>query len=157
MNTKICTRCGIEKLLSEFHINSIGSQGRYSLCKDCRGKSRNLISEMLSGARWRAKEKKRVFELDKEFLLHLKKQQNNKCALTGVELNWDVMASKQGVCPKDRVSMDRIDSLQGYTKDNVQLTTIHANKFKSCWKMKDLLFFCKAILSQTCKESKHGR
>ena len=35
MNTKICARCGLEKELSEFYVNSHNKDGLHSYCKTC--------------------------------------------------------------------------------------------------------------------------
>jgi hypothetical protein len=35
MNTKICTKCGIEKPLDDFHKQKTGRLGHHSWCKDC--------------------------------------------------------------------------------------------------------------------------
>jgi len=33
---KICSKCNIEKLISEFHLNKFGKNGYYSQCIDCK-------------------------------------------------------------------------------------------------------------------------
>lgn len=35
-NTKTCTKCGVEKELTEFHKHKLGKYGMNSVCKDCK-------------------------------------------------------------------------------------------------------------------------
>jgi hypothetical protein len=44
--TKVCTKCHIEKQLEEFHLQSSGKFGRNSICKKCKSKKVvNYVSE----------------------------------------------------------------------------------------------------------------
>lgn len=40
MQTKICTKCGIEKILTDFHFHKAGKFQRISWCKDCQRQQR---------------------------------------------------------------------------------------------------------------------
>ena len=58
-------------------------------------------------------------------------EQEGKCALTGIELEW------QGGTLQDRnplrASIDRMDNEQGYVKGNLRLVCHWANNAKSTW------------------------
>jgi hypothetical protein len=36
MQSKICTKCNIEKSITEFHVNRLGKDGYYCQCKECK-------------------------------------------------------------------------------------------------------------------------
>lgn len=38
VNTKVCTRCGMKKLISEYRLNKTSSDGKRSICKECESK-----------------------------------------------------------------------------------------------------------------------
>jgi len=44
--TKVCTKCGIEKLLGEFHRKTSSRDGRNERCKNCRSEDTILWNEM---------------------------------------------------------------------------------------------------------------
>ena len=44
------------------------------------------------------------------------------------------------------VSVDRIDSNKGYTKNNVQLVCMAINQMKSDMSIEELLYFCEHIV-----------
>ena len=47
---------------------------------------------------------------------------------------------------KYNLSIDRIDSSKGYTKDNIQLVCSAANMMKGYMEYNELIQFCKAII-----------
>ncbi|RVG27128.1 hypothetical protein [Sinorhizobium meliloti] len=53
-------------------------------------------------------------------------RQNGRCALTGQA--FELRSDEEGGVQDDRVSLDRIDNLVGYTETNVQLVTQFANR-----------------------------
>lgn len=71
-----------------------------------------------------AKIKKLNIDITREFLQELLEKQNYICALTGVRL---VSSTKS---KENTVSVDRIDSSRGYTKNNVQIVHKLANLIK---------------------------
>lgn len=77
-----------------------------------------LINYRLQACRKRAKDKGLDFELDKKYMLQLYLKQEGKCALTGLlfEFNFNENFSKRPFS----LSIDRINSKLGYTKNNVR-------------------------------------
>lgn len=144
---KTCTSCLEKKPLDAFNVHKTGSLGRYSICKVCRRDRHAIMPTMVRAARYRAKKKGLEFTITLEDVRALAEKQNNKCALTGVELNWDPKANRGSRrCPADRGSLDRIDSRKGYTLDNIQLLTDFANSYKSNYPLEDLLPFCRGVV-----------
>ena len=128
-------------------------------CKICnkknhrkRRKKHNInqfIGELLSGCRGSCKHRERtdkrltnnttertVMDITLEDILELKEKQNNKCIYSGRELIWKRKFH-------NKASIDRIDSLKGYTKDNIQLLTHFSNQAKSNKTQKFLLEWIK--------------
>lgn len=81
-------------------------------------------------------------DFDSDYIAELYKDQNGKCALSG----WAINLSRNGL--ENTVSVDRIDSNKGYTKDNIQLTHKIVNRCKL--NLPEELFFqlCKAVYKQ---------
>ena len=65
--------------------------------------------------------------------MDLFESQEGKCALSGLPM---LTTTHRDECPEDercnpnKLSIDRIDSLRGYTEDNVQLIRWRANSMK---------------------------
>ena len=79
-------------------------------------------------AKSRAKRKGWIYELDADMLEAMCAIQGNCCALTGVKFEMDPTEFRyRALAP----SIDRIDSSKHYTLDNIQLTTVIANKAKN--------------------------
>ncbi len=91
--------------------------------------SLNLVEKFfwtkLANVRKRAILKSFEYNLDYSFMVDLYNKQNKNCIYTGYPLNLDGLGSGIGKTPFDALSIDRIDSSKGYTKDNIVLC-IHA-------------------------------
>lgn len=81
------------------------------------------------------------FEISIEYIWDLFLKQNRKCALSGVELQfqskWD---ASDGTA-----SLDRIDSSKGYTPDNVQWVDKDINYMKQEYNQDYFISCCKAV------------
>ena len=152
MITRTCWCCKLNKELSEFHKCSSHKYGRMHICKLCKSGKRYILCGLLSNARARAKKRKLQFDLTKDFILLLKDKQSNRCAITNVELNWEVIAKigSQRACLPNRVSLDRIDPLKGYIQSNMQLVTELANRVKTDLTMDELYDICWAVVHRRC-------
>lgn len=154
-NMKKCSKCQQIKHIADFSRNKSRPTGYDYVCKTCKSKeARSAYSgpkALIKNARNRAKKKGFAFNLDEEFIQELREQQSDLCALSGIPLNWDYSGPSQGqrICPEDRASIDRIDSLGGYTKDNVQLVTDAANRLKGSSTVEELKALCWKILLHT--------
>ena len=91
------------------------------------------------------------FNISMEFLWELFQTQQGLCALTNIPIalipaikacnvNWDVITA----------SVDRKDSLKGYTEDNVWWVHKEVNRLKNNYSLEELLYWSKLLLD------KHG-
>lgn len=83
----------------------------------------NLIDIKLKSAKKRCEEKGLEFNITKEDILFLLKQQNNRCYYSDIEFdNTNKLYS---------YSIDRTDSTKGYTLDNIKLMCSSVNRMKN--------------------------
>lgn len=80
-----------------------------------------------------------VWDLEPQDIVTLYEQQNGLCALT----NWPITWSEKGLTAT--VSIDRIDSSEGYLKGNVQLLHKDVNMAKQQYSQDYFIEMCKAI------------
>ena len=69
--------------------------------------------------------------------------QEGKCALSGVDMTWGL-----GAYYPTSLSIDRIDSKEGYTKDNVRLLCYAVNAMKGVWGDDHVLELARAIVDK---------
>lgn len=93
----------------------------------------------------------RYIDIDLEYLFYLWTAQNGKCALTGMQMTYKFYEGRVD----SNLSIDRIDSTKGYSKDNVQLVCMAANQMKNDLSMEELTSLCSMILN-TVNESKNS-
>jgi hypothetical protein len=142
-----CLQCDKElvgkqrKFCSRGHKNAYNQKHRYNYeySKKYRSSSpEKFMKQLLSyGTR-------REF-LDSDFLNELYKKQRGLCAISGVEMTYE---QRGGRCPSN-ISLDRIDSSKGYTKDNVQLVCHIVNTMKMQYSVKELVFWCTKIVENS--------
>jgi hypothetical protein len=169
MDMKVCRKCGIEKNLSEFVKNKQSKGGVTHTCKECekswnqayyeankdyivaRNKKYREINPnwystsvekrmryILQLGVARARDKKIEWSLSVEFLVSLWEKQKGCCAYSGVPLTYEENHPHT-------VSLDRIDSLKGYTEENVQLVCTIVNYIKQRFDEKTFFTFCKSV------------
>ena len=157
-----CSKC--KKWFTEDHFNKDNTSlhgnrgGLCGECKDCQ-KQRYLkerarllkddniawkykLQQALKGTKRRSKLKNTYNDLDLQFLMYLWNKQNGKCAITGMDMTYEFYKGRVNT----NVSVDRIDSSKGYTKDNVQLVCMVSNQMKNDLSMDQLLNLCSTIL-----------
>lgn len=83
-----------------------------------------------------------TLDIDYKFLCELYNRQNGKCAISGLPMTYNVGAGRNHY----NISIDRIDSTKGYTKDNVQLVCVQVNMMKAEMQMEELYNFCDCII-----------
>jgi len=149
-----CAKCGIA--ITDRRIDS-----RYCsvACRleNAKDNYRNLRKEsvfhtlrgIVTCSRMRCKRRGREHDLDTDYLMELLGKQEGRCAISG-RLMLASQAGNRRQTHKDTVSVDRIDSSRGYTKDNVQLVTVLCNTAKSSFSMQDFLEMCRDVVA------KHG-
>ena len=159
-NTYLCTLCDTYKEASAFNTDSTNTHrdGLDLRCRECRKKQSRksrieifkdnpldkLLTSRLCGARNRAKNKGLAFNLTKESLLNMWEEQNGKCAISGIEMTHIACFGRIAT----NLSIDKIDPLKGYTKENTQLVCMAVNQMKSDLSMEELITFSKAIVLQ---------
>ncbi len=163
-NQLICAKCLIYLSEDSFDINKNGRWFRNfkdRRCKSCKKKQyekrrvesrgsgiERLVVERYCSIRERAKKNGWIVDFDKDYLLELWEKQNHLCALTKIEMTALLF---NGRTPTN-MSVDRIDSTKGYTKDNIQLVCMAVNQMKSDLTYSELLFFCKNIVEHEKKD-----
>jgi hypothetical protein len=114
--------------------------------KDFRKKSvENTLRTVVWQARNRSKKKGLDFDLTDEYMLNLLKSQNNKCSATGLQLESSQANTKKYKSPYT-VSLDRIDSSKGYTKDNIQIVCVMFNEMKNIYSIEQVTLLCKSYI-----------
>jgi hypothetical protein len=90
-----------------------------------------------------AKKKGNSFEIQPKDIWELFEKQNRKCALSGIDLSFVNQKSYRNA--SYTVSIDRIDSNKGYTKDNTQLVHKDINIMKNAFNQNYFVQMCKLI------------
>jgi hypothetical protein len=85
------------------------------------------------------------FELTIEQGWDLFLKQNRKCALSGVEIQFSKKNPRYEDAKNHTASLDRIDSLKGYTIDNVQWVHKEVNNMKQALPQKKFIEWCRLI------------
>lgn len=170
METKIfkkCLKCKLEKECFNFCINKKTTDGLNKICKECKNlydktrrekhksinncsintsyRAKNLESFLrcsLNSTKQGAKRRNIEFSLSLKEIIDLFNSQKGLCAISKIPMTSFI---QKGHC-NTNISIDRIDSSKDYTIDNVQLLCYIVNVMKHNNSIKDLLYFCKAIL-----------
>ena len=154
----LCHICNKFLPLSHFQANKNNASRNYKdrRCRDCKttqNKERRLkysedekfdkiIQTRFYAARQRALDKNLPFDLDVEFLKEMFDKQNKKCAISGIEMTFDLDKGRTF----SNMSIDQINPAMGYTKDNVQFVCMAINQLKSDFTMELVLKICTNIL-----------
>lgn len=86
------------------------------------------------------------FNITIEYVWNLFLKQNRKCALSGVDICFNQIENGTN---QQTASLDRIDSLKGYTEDNVQWVHKIVQKLKWDFPEKDFINWCSLIANNT--------
>lgn len=144
---KNCSNCGEEQsYLRKYYAEESLRLNKH--CKKCSNKNPNnnqhqgYYKEVLRKSfvhKYKANAELRniSWEVSFEYLAELLIKQKFKCTLTGIFL--DAMKVN------NNCSLDRIDSKQGYTKDNVQWVIPMVNMCKQAYTQEDFIEMCKNV------------
>lgn len=165
-NNIICYKCLNYKLLDNFDNNNENfyRDKKDRRCKDCKREQYNkrknqnrgkkdlnrILLERFLGLKERSKSKNLEVSITIEDLRNLWILQNGKCALSGINMTYIFNKGRTFT----NVSIDRVDSKKGYTKDNIQLVCMVVNQMKSDLSKEELINFCKNIIEYN--ESKNN-
>ena len=143
-----CKSCNQEKSLEQFSRSNTHRSLSYltwkSECQICESKRKKLerdkraeqngveynIQIVLNDVSKRVKKYHREFDIDLPYLIDLYKKQNGVCSYTGIQMGFRLGSF-------ERLSLDRIDSNKGYTKDNVVWCCWIANNMKQDMKVEE--------------------
>jgi len=118
-------------------------------------KTRTGISE-ITGGYWKsikhgAKRRKIEFSLAKEYIWELFLQQNRRCALSGISIQFKAIGKKRNT---QTASLDRIDSSKGYIKGNVQWIDKRIQRMKWQYSQIEFIYLCSKITEHRNKKFK---
>ena len=130
--------------------------GNHSMCKSCNSirhkkyysllkkdiSVEQLLQMRLYQAKYRSMKKEIEFNIDKEYLLDLYKKQNGKCFYSGLKME---IALKHDKINNRTLSLDRVDSKKGYTKNNVVLCCDNINTMKMQMDKCEFINLCEVI------------
>ena len=161
----LCHICGEYKEPSEFTYAGANKytlrQNKECRCNSCKLEQRkaaiatydnDVKLEKVLQARWlaaksRAIDKSIPFTITKEDLLTVWKAQNGKCAISGLDMTYELGEGRIYT----NVSIDQIMPSKGYTIDNIQLVCMAVNQLKSDLDMDTILILCSAIVDNAAK------
>lgn len=124
--------CDVDVFIS---LNDIKKKKQTFCSKKCRYYKVDKLKNYFNDIKKRVKKKNFNFDLDYDFLKNLLEvKQNNKCAITNVNIKFG-----DETILYETPSLDRIDSNKGYTKDNVQWVMLGINYMKMKFSNDDLI------------------
>lgn len=147
---KTCFCCKKTKETSLFFKQSQTPDGLHSWCKACckegNQKSRLKVNSTIEGrakvflqnAKKSAKKRNQEFSLEISDVVGFWNDQQMICAYSGIEMTLE--AGKLNT-----VSIERIDSNIGYTKDNTILVCQAINRMKSDFNYEDFYMLCQSV------------
>lgn len=147
---KTCFKCKTTKPYDLFFKHTQTSDGYHSWCKTCckegNEKSRNKVNSTIEGrakiflrnAKKSAEKRQQIFDLTIQDIVEAWNQQLQTCAYSG-----RTMTLEQGHL--NTVSIERIESKVGYTKENTILVCQAINRMKSDFLYEDFFNLCKDV------------
>jgi hypothetical protein len=142
--------CGNTKLVQRKHL-----QNGYTKSCGCIANLKNkdhkswkgfgdIPKDFYSNIKRGADSRKIEFDITIEDLWELFLRQDKKCALSGLEIKFSkVRKDSSG----KTISLDRIDSSKGYTKDNIQFVHKHINIMKNNFDQDYFISLCNNIVN----------
>ena len=157
---KRCFKCKkIKNVEEEFSKNRSTFDGYQKVCKNCfanydcvkngyNKKSKKIKDNLIDyfglkivGCKMRCKKLNLPLDIDKEFLLKLYELQNGKCYYSNIE-----MTRERGKFTENSISIDRIDPIKGYVKENVVLCAYAINSLKGSLNEREFKDFLQRVL-----------
>lgn len=138
---KKCSKCGLEKEVTEFAKRKDRKSGIYSSCLLCKRKYKKVkydldkfedpinlwVKRNTIGVRWRAKKNNIDYELEIPFVKKLLEEQEYKCVYCQKEFNFNSNTFDKFLSP----TFDRIIPNFGYLLDNVAISCYRCNSIKN--------------------------
>lgn len=138
----ICKHCRRNTQIAPDPLRSLAYKScgclRYKLVADAHWSGvGDLSGRYFSGLRWGAKKRKLVFRVTSLQLWELFQRQSGLCALSGLQMS---------LKKPQTASLDRKNSLKGYTLSNVQWVHKDLNRMKSDFGLTYFLDLCQRVL-----------
>jgi hypothetical protein len=89
------------------------------------------------------------FNVTIEYLWDLFLRQDGYCAITGYPLQWGKHNTIKNKATGRTASLDRIDSSQGYTENNIQWVHKDVNLIKYILSQDEFIHWCKLVANHT--------
>ena len=142
---KNCPKCGSEQRYGrKDHYNSAVRGGW--VCKSCSSHANNFKGRVgPMPITWFEMKRKGglhrgyAWDLTPQDVVSMWKQQEGVCALSGLPIGWP----EKGLTAT--VSIDRIDSSEGYIKENVQLLHKDVNMMKQAFSQEHFIALCQSV------------
>jgi len=147
---KLCFCCKNEKPISLFFKSKNTKDGLHSWCKDCckiaNQKTRNKVNSslekravvFLQNARKSSIKRKQIFDLVTQDIIAMWDDQDGMCVYSGRKMTLEPNRL-------NTISIERIDSNEGYTKGNTILVCQAINRMKSDFLFEDFFQLCKDV------------
>lgn len=149
--TKNCSQCGTEQTYGRLDHYKAAVRGDWK-CKSCSNSSNNFKGRLgpMPYTWFETKRKGGLnrglgWDLEPQDIIDLYEQQQGRCALTGWPIEW----AEKGLTAT--VSIDRIDSSEGYLKTNVQLLHKDVNMAKQQYSQEYFIELCAAVAENKVK------
>lgn len=139
-----CKKCQAE--ISRLRYQNKSASEKKAYIAQAKGwRENNLIRVRLLAAKNRAIKKNLDFDIDESFITEMLAQQNNRCKYSNLLLDLSIIGSENGGLNNNTLSIDRVNSNGGYTKDNVVLVAGIVNSMKNDLEESEFLNVIKAI------------
>lgn len=129
-NKSSCKKCILNKAQNKYNNLSIIDKKEY-IDYQKKWSESNIVKVRVLAAKHRAKRKGLEFNIDENFINYLLIKQNYKCYYSDIKLDMIYIGSETNNFNPNTLSIDRINSKLGYTKDNVVLVTAIVNSMKN--------------------------
>ena len=140
----ICPVCGIS-------FSRIGQNTRSNICKKCYPKYR-FAYNLVESAKYRANKAKSPYDLDVFWVLDRLK----KCPYLGLDFVFGQTGKNYSHRHPLSASIDKIDPLKGYTKENCQVVSWWYNCAKQQFTNEDMYNFCRLVYENGKVHSEHS-
>jgi hypothetical protein len=153
---KTCSKCKIEKEKFSYSKDKSKIDGLQIYCRICRRDStkkwssslEGFIKKILSDLKIYCKNKNIYNDLVFVDIKQIYDEQNGLCALTGLPLTFIAYSNENNneISEFLNISIDRIDSLNGFTVNNIQLIGSMIKRMKGTMSNDKFIEYCKMVI-----------
>lgn len=139
----ICNKCGKRKRLAGAMLRRGSSNG----CMECR-RQMTIPSTLWYQIKAGAQTRHIAFKITKEYAYSLFLAQEGQCRYTGLPIKFAPQNRAKGAA-RSTASLDRIDSIVGYVKGNVQWVHKDINRMKWALTESRFLHLCELVTNRS--------